>query len=48
MGLVLRLDAGFFSRPNSQHKSKPHLQKVLACGHPCHTWDLGLGTHVKW
>jgi hypothetical protein len=23
---------------------KPHLQKVLSCKHPCHTWDLRLGT----
>ena len=27
---------------------KPHLQKVLPCSHPCHTWDLGSGTRVKW
>ena len=24
--------------------SEPHLQKVLPCEHPCHTWDLRLGT----
>ena len=23
---------------------KPHLQEVLPCRHPCHTWDLRLGT----
>jgi hypothetical protein len=26
---------------------RPHLQKVLPCMHPCHTWNLGLGTPWK-
>ena len=30
--------AELFARPNSQQKSNPHLQKMLPCKHPCHTW----------
>ena len=34
--------------PTLNTSSKPHLQKMLPCKHPCHTWDLGLRAHVKW
>jgi hypothetical protein len=30
--------------PTPNTSPKPHLQKVLPCRHPCHTWDLGLRT----
>ena len=44
MGLVLRVGPSFFLDPTLNTSRKRHLQKVLSCGHPCHTWDLGLGT----
>ena len=40
MQLVLRVGSSFLL--DTSHK--PHLQKVLPCRHPCHPWDLGLGT----
>ena len=33
-----------FTRSNSHKSLKPHLHKVMPCGHPYHTCDLGLGT----
>ena len=30
--------------PTLNTSPKHHLQKALPCRHPCHTWDLGLGT----
>jgi len=34
----------FYSWPTLNSSPKPHLQKMLPCEHPYHTWDLGLGT----
>jgi hypothetical protein len=52
--LVLRVEPSFplpntfldmlIDRPNFQHKSWAPSQKVWPCRHPCHTWDLELGT----
>ena len=42
--LVLRVGSNLLLDPTLNTSPKPHLQKVLPCGHPCHTWDLGLGT----
>ena len=47
-GLVLGVGSSFLLDPTLNTSPKPHLQKVLPCGHSCHTWDLGLGTCVKW
>ena len=44
VGLVLRVGTTFLLGPTLNTSPEPHLQKVLPCGHPCHTWDLGLGT----
>ena len=38
--LVLRVGSNFLFDTSP----KPHLQKVLTCRHPCHNWDLRLGT----
>ena len=46
VGLVLRVGTTFLLGPTLNTSPEPHLQKVLPCGHPCHTWDLG--PHVKW
>ena len=43
-GLMLRVVSSFLPDPTLNISVKPHLQKALPCGHPCHTWDLGLGT----
>ena len=43
-GLRLRVGSNFFLNPTLNTCSKPHLQKVLPRRHPCHAWDLGLGT----
>ena len=42
-GLGLRVGSSFLLNPTCNTSSKPHLQKVLSCRHPCHSWDLGLG-----
>jgi hypothetical protein len=47
-GLVLRVGISFVLDPTLNTSLKPHLQKVQPCRHPCHTWDFGLGTCVKW
>ena len=47
-GLVLRVGSSFLLEPTLNTSPKSHLQKSLPCRHPCHTWDLGLGNHVKW
>ena len=37
-----------FAQSNSQHKSQTSpRKKMLSCKHPCHTWDLGLGTSCE-
>ena len=46
MGLVLRVGYGFLLNPTLNRSPEPRLQKVLSCGHPCHTWDLR--PCVKW
>ena len=38
--LVLKVGSNFLLDTSPE----PHLQKVLSCRHPCHTWNLGLGT----
>jgi hypothetical protein len=43
-GLVWRVGSSFLLDPNLNRSLKPHLQKVLPYRHPCHTWNLGLGT----
>ena len=43
-GLCLRVGSSFLLGPTPNTSSESHLQKVLACEHPCYTWDLGLGT----
>jgi hypothetical protein len=42
MGLVLKVGSSFLLDTSPE----PHLQKVLSCWHPCHTWSLGLGAPV--
>ena len=39
MGLVLRVGSSKKLDPTFNTSHEPHLQKVLSCGHPCHTWD---------
>ena len=46
-GLALRVGSSSLLDPTFNTSPEPHLQKVLPCRHPCHTWDLGLGTRVK-
>ena len=41
---MLRVESSFLLDPTLNTSPKPHLQKVLWCRHPCHTWDLELGT----
>ena len=38
------LGLAFCSTQLATQVPSPHLQKVLPCRHPCHTWNLGLGT----
>jgi hypothetical protein len=45
-GLVLRVGSSFMLGPILNTSPEPHLQKMLPCRHPCHTWDLG--PFVKW
>jgi hypothetical protein len=48
VGLVLRVGSIFLE---VRTKLRPNLasKKCRRVGmHPCHTWDLGLGSHVKW
>jgi hypothetical protein len=42
--VVLRVGSSFLLDPLSTQVPSLNLQKVLPCRHPCHTWDLGLGT----
>ena len=44
---VLSVWSSFLLDPILNTSPKPHLQKVFSCRHSCHTWDVGLGTHVK-
>ena len=46
MRLMLGDGSRFLLDPTLNTSPKPHLQKLLPCGHPCHTWDLG--PCVKW
>ena len=46
--LGLRVGSSFLLDPTRNTSSISHLQKMMPCRHPCHTWDLGLGNHVKW
>ena len=46
-GLGLRVGYSFFLDPTCNTSPKPHLQKALPGRHPCHSWDLGFGTHVN-
>ena len=46
--LVLRVGSSFWLNPTLNASPKPHLQNMLSCWHPCHTWDQDLGPHVKW
>jgi hypothetical protein len=46
--LYWELGLAFLLEPTLNIRPEPHLQKVLPCRHPCHTWDLGLGARVKW
>ena len=41
LGLVLRVGSSFLLNPTLNMRPEPHLQKVLPCRHPCHTWNLG-------
>ena len=42
--LGLRVGSSFLLKLIRNTSPKPRLQKVLPCRHPCHSWDLGLGT----
>ena len=44
---MLRVGSSFLLDPTLNTNPKPYPQKVLPCRHPCHTWDLELGTRVK-
>ena len=44
VGLVLNVGARLLLDPTPNTSPKPHLQKAMPCRHPCHNWDLGLGT----
>ena len=43
-GLVFNFGSSKKRDPTCNTNPKSHLQKVLSCRHPCHTWDLGLET----
>ena len=45
--LVFKVRSNFLLDPTLNTSPKLHLQKVMTCRHPCHTWDLGLGTPCK-
>ena len=36
--------SSFFMDPTLNTSPEPHIPKGWMCRHPCHTWDLGLGT----
>ena len=42
-GFGLRVGSSFLLDLTHNASPKLHLQKVLPCRHPCHSWDLGLG-----
>ena len=46
-GAVFRIASSFLLDLTLNTSPKAHLEKVLPCRHPCHTWDLGLGTPYK-
>ena len=46
LGTCIESSSSFLLNPTLNTSPKPHLQKVLPCRHPCHTWDLGLG--ILW
>ena len=41
---MLRLSSSYLLDPTLNTSPKPRPQKALSCRHPCHTWDVGLGT----
>ena len=43
---MLRVRFSFLLHTTLATSPEPHLQIVLSCRHPCHTWDLG--PHMKW
>ena len=43
-GLGFRVGSSLLLNPTCNTSPKPCLQKMLPCRHPCHSWDLGLGT----
>ena len=47
MRLVLRVGSSVLLNLAFNTSSKPHVQKVSSCKHPCHTWDLGHETQFK-
>jgi hypothetical protein len=48
LGLVLLVGSSSFLHTTLNTSLKPHLHTLLPCRHPCHTWNLGLGTRMKW
>ena len=40
---MLTVGSNFLLNPTRNTSPQPHLQQVLPCRQPCHTWDLGLG-----
>ena len=44
VGLASRVGSCSLLGPTRNTSPKPHLQKVLPCGHPCHHWDFRLRT----
>ena len=44
VALVLKYGSSFLLNPTLNTSYKPPLHKVLLCTHPCHTWDLRLGS----
>ena len=46
-GLVLSIESSFLLNPILKTSHDPHFKNVLPCGHPCHIWHLGFGTHCE-
>lgn len=46
--LVLRVGSSFLLYPTLNTSPELRLQELLPCRHPCHAYDIGLGTRVKW
>ena len=43
----LGVGSSFLLNPTLNTSPQSHLQKMLSCKNPCHTWDVGLGTPCK-